>query len=99
MREGIDVKHAPGDFLRRAENSFPGQNARIVNQDGGPAERGADFGRSLGDGGRGGDVACVEADAVGERLCRRGDVEDGDFDAACAEELRDMLTDAAAAAS
>lgn len=98
MREGIDVEHAPGDFLRRAENSLPGQNARIVNQDGGPAERGADFGRGLGDGRRGGDVAFVEADAIGERVCRRSDVQDGDFDSACAEELRDALADAAAAA-
>lgn len=74
MREGIDVEHAPGDFLSRAENSFTSQNARIVNQDGRAAERGADFGRGLGDGGRGGDVAFVEADAVGEWGCRRGDV-------------------------
>lgn len=98
--EGVDLELEASVGLAAAEDGAAAADAGVVDQDGGLAHGGADGGGGIGDGCRRGDVAFVEADCCGQEggVLRRLDVQDGHFDAAVAEQARDLPPDAVAAA-
>lgn len=95
--EGVDVEGEADVALGGVEDRLADDDAGVVDEDGGVADLGADFGRHRGDGLGGGDVALEVVDVGGGREGQGLDVEDHDGDAALREELDDVAADAAGA--
>ena len=62
MRERVDAEGEVEVALCGVEDGFAARDARVVDEDCGAADGGADLGGGGGDGGRGGEVAGEEVD-------------------------------------